>query len=145
MLEVIITGIALALLASLCWAVSAVFVRLSLNDLRSSTTTIISLISGIVATMTLSLILFWDPVFDLSIQTFKWLILAGILTVPFGRFLNFSSGQRLGISRALPIIGIAPLFAASFAVLFLGEHVTIPLLAGTISIISGVALIVSSK
>ena len=54
--------------------------------------------------------------------------------------------QRIGVSRALPIIGAAPLFATLFAVLFTGEQLTLPLLARHHpSIIGGVALIVSSQ
>ena len=138
-------GILLALTASMCWAAGAVLARLSLLHLRSSTGTVISLIAGVAVVMSLVLIFFRDYVGDLSGTIFLWFALAGVLQSLLGRFLNYSSVQRIGVSRALPIIGAAPLFATLFAVLFTGEQLTLPLLAGTTAIIGGVALIVSSQ
>ena len=138
-------GILLALTASVCWAAGAVLARLSLLQLRSSTGTIVSLIAGVAVVMSLVLLFYRDYVADLSGTIFLWFVVAGVFQTLLGRFLNYSSVQRIGVSRALPIIGAAPLFATLFAVLFTGEQMTLPLLAGTTAIIGGVALIVSSQ
>ena len=138
-------GILFALTASMFWAAGAILARLSLLHLRSSTGTIISLIAGVAVVMSLVLVLYRDYVADLSGSIFLWFVLGGVLQSLLGRFLNYSSVQRIGVSRALPIIGAAPLFATLFAVLFTGEQLTLPLLAGTTAIIGGVALIVSSQ
>ena len=138
-------GILFALTASVCWAAGAILARLSLLQLRSSTGTIISLIAGVAVVMTLVMVFYRDYVADLSGSIFLWFVLGGVLQSLLGRFLNYSAVQRIGVSRALPIIGAAPLFATLFAVLFTGENLTLPLLAGTTAIIGGVALIVSSQ
>ena len=138
-------GILLALTAAVAWAAGAIFARLSLMHLRSSTGTIISLIVGVAVVMSLAMIFLRDYVWELSGTIFLWFVVAGVLQTLLGRFLNYSSVQRIGVSRALPIIGAAPLFATLFAVVFTGEQMTLPLLAGTIAIIGGVALIVSSQ
>lgn len=138
-------GILFALTASVCWAAGAILARLSLLQLRSSTGTIISLVAGVAVVMSLVLLFYRDYVGDLSGTIFLWFVVAGVFQTLLGRFLNYSSVQRIGVSRALPIIGAAPLFATVFAVLFTGEQMTLPLLAGTTAIIGGVALIVSSQ
>ncbi len=138
-------GILFALTAAVAWAAGAIFARLSLLHLRSSTGTVVSLIVGVAVVMSLVLIFYRDYVGALSGTIFLWFALSGLLQSLLGRFLNYSSVQRIGVSRALPIIGAAPLFATLFAVLFTGEQLTLPLLAGTTAIIGGVALIVSSQ
>ena len=138
-------GILFALTAAMAWAAGAIFARLSLLHLRSSTGTIVSLIVGVAVVMSLVLLFYRDYVGALSGAIFLWFALSGLLQSLLGRFLNYSSVQRIGVSRALPIIGAAPLFATLFAVLFTGEQLTLPLLAGTTAIIGGVALIVSSQ
>ena len=138
-------GILFALLAAFSWAVAAIFVRLGLQQMRSTTGTVISLVIGLVLIMTLAMAIHWDVIIGLSAGIFFWFLLSGFLNFPLGRFLNYASVQRLGVNRAIPIIGISPLFASAYAVLLLGEEITAPLILGTLTIIGGVALIVSAR
>ena len=59
--------------------------------------------------------------------------------------MNYSAVQRIGVGRAMPIMGIAPLFATLYAILLLGEVVTVPLVLGTVAITGGISLIVSAR
>ena len=51
----------------------------------------------------------------------------------------------VGASRASIIIGTSPLFSAGLAVWLLGEKLSAPILAGTVLIIVGVGVILSSR
>ena len=138
-------GILLAFCAAVSWATGAILVRIGLQHLRSTTGTVISLISGLIMVMTLAVIFHWESITRLPSEMFLWFFLSGLLTFPLGRFLNYSAVQRIGVGRAMPIMGIAPLFATLYAIVLLGEVVTVPLILGTIAITGGITMIVSSR
>lgn len=138
-------GVALGLTAAFLFGISSVIVRIGLQELRSSTGTMISLFSGLCLVMTLALIFDWEAITQLSGKSYLWFMLSGLLNFPMGRFMNFSSVQRIGVSRATPVVNSAPLFAAAFAILILGEQMTLFLFLGTVSVMAGIALIVSQK
>jgi drug/metabolite transporter (DMT)-like permease len=138
-------GATLGLVAAFLFGISSVIVRIGLQELRSSTGTMVSLVSGLCLVMTLALIFHWDAVTELSGESYLWFMLSGLLNFPMGRFMNFSSVQRIGVSRATPVVNSAPLFAAAFAILILGEEMTFPLFLGTVSVMAGIALIVSQR
>ena len=138
-------GVAFGLSAAFLFGISSVIVRIGLQELRSTTGTMVSLLSGLCLVMTLALTLHWNAVAHLSWHSFLWFFLSGLLNFPMGRFMNFSSVQRIGVSRATPVVNAAPLFAAALAILFLGEQMTPILFLGTLSVIAGIALIVSQR
>ena len=138
-------GVFLGLTAAFLFGISSVIVRIGLQELRSSTGTMISLFSGLCLIMTLALIFHWDTVTQLTGQSYLWFMLSGLLNFKMGRFMNFSSDQRIGVSRATPVVNSAPLFAAAFAIVILGEEMTAPLRLGTLCVMAGIALIVSQR
>ena len=138
-------GILLALSAAVGFGSAAVFTRLGMQYMRSTTATLASLIVGTAVTVALALILHWREVFDLRGIAFAWLILAGLLNFPLGRLLNFVGISLAGVSRTSPIIGASPLLAMVLAVIILGEPINLPIVLGTVSIISGLALILSQQ
>jgi DME family drug/metabolite transporter len=68
-------------------------------------------------------------------------VLAGIIGTVAGRFLRFMAIQRLGASIASPLNNLNPLVSTGLAILLLGEHVTVPILAGTVVIVAGATLL----
>lgn len=72
-------------------------------------------------------------------------IVAGLLGPGVGRTLNIISLKKVGVSRTAPIVGIAPLFAAFFAVLFLGETFSIITLISIVLIFIGVYVLAQQK
>lgn len=140
-----ILGAALALTAALGFASSAVFARLGLQHMRPTTGVFISLLVGIAITMALALALHWDDILALSAIAFAWFLLYGVLNFTAARLLNFMSVNKIGVSRAAPIIGGAPLFTAAIAVSIGTESVNLYILAGTIIIVAGIALIVGKQ
>lgn len=138
-------GICLALLASVCWGVSAILVRLGVESLRPSTGTWISLIPGVVVSMLLALILNLNDIRILVAGVILWFALSGLLNFALGRLLNTVSINLVGVSKAAPLFGTAPLFATILSVAFLGEKITPWLILGTLCVVAGISLITSEQ
>ena len=138
-------GVALALSAAFMWGIAGVLVRVALTELRPTTGTVISLVSGAAMTMALAAALHWDAITGLSVGLILAFAAYGALNFPLGRFFNYSSIRLLGVSRATPIFSAAPLVSMVLAVAFLGESLTIPLVVGVLAIMAGIGLIVSDQ
>lgn len=65
-------------------------------------------------------------------------IIAGLLGPGLGRTLNIISLKKIGVARTAPIVGIAPLFAAVLAIVFLGERLSIFTVASIVLIFIGI-------
>jgi len=65
----------------------------------------------------------------------------GVVSTVFARLFMFIAFGRVGTSVAMSVVGSQPLFSALFAVTFLHERLTIPLLAGTVFIVLGIAIL----
>ena len=138
-------GVVLGLSAALGFGASSVFARLGLQHMRSSTVTLLSLVVGTTITMSIAFALHSGEIFALSGFAFLWFLLSGAITFPLGRYLNYTSMSLVGVSRATPIVGASPMFAIIMAVTITGETVNLPILLGTVSIIGGLALILSQR
>jgi uncharacterized membrane protein len=68
---------------------------------------------------------------------------AGIIGTVSGRVLRFMAIEKVGASIAAALNNLHPLFAAALAIAVLGEQVTLPILAGTLVIVLGTALLSS--
>ena len=138
-------GVILGLSAAAGFGASAVFARLGLQYMRSTTGTLASLIIGTTITMALAFALHWEVIFALSGVAFLWFLLSGTINFPIGRLLNFTSVRLVGVSRSTPIVGSSPLFATVLAITIGGETINISILVGTISIIGGLTLILTQR
>ena len=140
------SGIIIRLIASIGFGTSSVFAKISMLKMKSGTTTLISLVTSTVVTLFASII-FTDPIEYTKLNIEIWLLLfwIAILTYFFGRLLNYTSVQYIGVSKATPIIGTTPLFASITAIIFMDEKITIPILIGTILIVLGIILITREK
>ena len=138
-------GVLLAGVAAVCWGASTVFSRLGLEHMRPTTATLISLVVGFLFLVPLVLVFHRDEVWALPAVAFLWFLVGGLLNFPVGRLLNFVAVQRAGVARSTPIISIAPLIAITLAVLVAGEQVTPLLLAGAVTTVVGILLIVSQR
>ena len=138
-------GVALALSAAVGFGTAAVFARLGLQHMRSTTGTLVSVIVGTVIVMTLALIIHWDAVIALAGVAFLWFLLSGSINFPVGRLLNFTSVRLAGVSKSAPIVGSSPLFATALAITVGGESINAPILVGTFAIIGGMTLILTQR
>ena len=138
-------GVVLGLSAALGFGATAVFARLGMQHIRPTSGTLVSLVVGTTITMALAFTFHWDEIFVLSGIAFLWFLLSGAINFPMGRLLNFTGVSLAGVSRASPVVGTSPLFATILAITIGGESVTLLVLLGTISIIGGLALILSQR
>jgi len=81
----------------------------------------------------------------LFVPTGMLFLLAGLLGPGIGRTLNITSIERIGVSRSIPLVGIAPFFATIFAILFLGEAYSFYIFAGMALITFGIFVLTRRK
>ena len=132
-------GILGALTAALGWGTDSVLAREGLRKVPPALGTFISLCASLIVCLIALAISGpgrypWHGVL--------WFMMVGVCNFLVGRQCNFRSTQRLGAARASSLIATSPLFSVVLAVLFTGEQLTLPLLAGVILTVSGVVLIV---
>ena len=138
-------GAAMALTAAMGFGAAAVFARIGLQYMRPTTGAFVSLLIGIAITLTLALVFHFDDILALSGIAFVWFLITGTLNFPLGRLLNFTSVNKIGVSRSAPIIGAAPLFSGILGVTLGGESMNLFIFTGTLVIIGGIAMIVGQK
>ena len=138
-------GIILSLSAALGFGAGAVFARLGMQHMRSTTGTMVSLATSTAVTLAIALALHSGEIPNISGVSYLWLLLAGVLTFPVGRLFNYTGVRLAGVSRASAVVGAAPLFSTALAVTVGGESINAPILLGTLSVIGGLALILSRQ
>ena len=138
-------GILLAFLAACGWGSAAVLARLGLQHMRSTTGTLISLVTGFAFTTILALIFHLGDIVSLAAMAFMWFFLVGIINFPMGRFFKFTGVQLAGVTRAAPISGTFPLFATILAITIGGEPLRLPIIIGTVAVVTGLGLILSES
>ena len=138
-------GVVLGLSAALGFGGSAVFARLGLQYMRSTTGTLASLLVGTVIMLTLAFALHSKEILALGGVVLLWLLVSAIINFPLGRLLNYTGVRLVGVSRASPVVGASPLFALALAITIGGESINLPTLLGTFSIIGGLLLVLSQR
>lgn len=138
-------GIVLAITAGACWGIGATFARLGLQGIRASTGALISMLSSIMLVCSLALIIDYDAVLSLTPKALLWFGLIGVVTYVLGRQFNYSAILHIGVGKATPIFASAPLFAIIIAIIFTGESINLPIIIGTLSIVVGLCLVITSK
>jgi len=132
-------------MAAFAWGASSIFVRLGLQHMRSTTGTVVSLVSGVALVGLVTFALNGFEMFSLPASVYAWIILLGLLNYPLGRLLNFKSVQLAGVSRTAPILAGAPLVAATLGVTMGNEKITFLIALGIAAIVAGVVLVVSER
>ena len=138
-------GILLAITAAFCWGTGVIFVRLGLQGIKTSTGTPISMVSSVILVGLLALLINFDDIVSLSLTTLLWFGLIGVINYVIGRQCNYSAIQYIGVTRATPLFASAPVFALVLAVVFLGESINLPTITGTLSIVVGLYLVMTSQ
>ena len=114
-------GVGLALVAALGFGGAAVFARMGMRRIRPTTATIASLVTSAAVTMAIALSLDASGIGALGAAAFGFLLLNAALSYLVGRLFNFT-GVRL-----------------------VGARLTAPILGGTVLVIIGVGVILSSR
>jgi uncharacterized membrane protein len=127
----------LSLLTAVCYGFSAVLARKGMKGSNPLTGTILG---ALVQVVLLSLFILIYPPEAFNWPAFAYFTASGLLASTFGRFLNYESIDRLGVSVSATIIGSSPLFSTLFAIMFIGEGVLLSTLIGTVLVVSGIAI-----
>jgi len=69
--------------------------------------------------------------------------LAGLIGTVGGRIFRFKGIELVGAAIAAAVVNLSPLVSSALAIVVLGEHVTLPILVGTLVIVAGTTLLSS--
>ena len=141
----IITGILFAVIAAIGWGASAVLSRIALEKTDPRLATIVSLFFSSIIMFSISLSTQFNEFEKLIVSDFLWFFSAGLTSFDAGRLLNYVGIKNIGVSKASPLFGTSPLFAALLAIIILNENPTIMLGMGIVIVTFGIILITKSK
>lgn len=134
---------ALTLAGALCSAGATICIRLGLRDGDAYTGFWINLFIG---TLGLWGAVFWFAPGEVAdVKAIPFFVLAGLLGTFAGRLLRFLSIAKVGASVSAAINNLNPFISTALAILFLGEHITTAILAGTSVIVCGTILLSASR
>ena len=141
----IVLAILLGTVAAIAFGFVPFFARLGLVHLRTNTGVLTSMLAGLVVVGLFAVPLHIRDMFAISMLTLLWLAILGFVNYRLGRFFNYTSVQLIGVARATPLLATAPLWATLAAIIFLGETPNVATLLGVVTVVGGVALIVSER
>jgi drug/metabolite transporter (DMT)-like permease len=128
----------IALAAALSYATSGIAAK---RGLRYSTPITVTLVSVTIHAVSLwTALLLTGGIPDVSWWVLFLFALTGTLQ-PIIRLFTYAGIHYIGASRGTTLRGAHPLFSTTLAIIFLGEHATLPIIAGTILIVAGITLI----
>ena len=139
-------GLACCLLATVCWAIGPVFLRKSLDTFDNTE------INAVRSIGTVAVSAFACFIFNPSFLAWKYGIgaLAAVFIMMFlgnivGDLLFLVAIDNIGVGRTLSTANSYPVFVSLFSAYWLGETLSLKLLAGTGIIVAGLVLLNCSK
>ncbi|PZC45430.1 MAG: Permease of the drug/metabolite transporter (DMT) superfamily [Chloroflexi bacterium] len=134
-------GIALALIAALCFSTGTITVRFATQHLRPTSIVAVSSLWGSAVAFVVAFIFFRDEIWALTGVAFAWFTVVAFVNFLMARLLSYTSIYLAGVVRTTPVHGSQPLWGSMFAVVLLGEEITPMLIAGTLAVTLGVMLV----
>lgn len=136
------SGVTLALLAAMCWAVSMVMVAPGIEGLdtimvASVRTPLMALLLWVIVAIRRT----WPKLLALSRKEWVIIVVGGLIGWGLGGVLFLLTVTLAGPSRAAILTSTSPLFALPLGVLFLRERVNVWVLVGTVLTVAGVILV----
>lgn len=138
-------GIFFATLAALSWGTGAIFARRGMEHVGSGSGTLVSLIAGLGVTTIVALVFDPRPLVSVHPKDLAWLALFGVIQFPLGRLLNYTAIRLAGAAPATAILGSSPLISATWAIIFLGERLTLPIAVGITTVVAGLGLLLTER
>jgi drug/metabolite transporter (DMT)-like permease len=135
-------GLAMALGAAMCWAVSTVLVRPALLEVDTVTAATLRVCAG---ALTIWVIAAWGgrrlARAQLTRARLGLILVSGTLSAG-SMILYLLSIQEAGAARAAVLGASSPLYAVPLAALLLGEHINVRILVGMLLAVSGVVVLI---
>lgn len=135
-------GIVLALLATVAYASTKVLVRKGLEKSNFFSATLVVTVTGIIILWPLALL--FTNLRTVNLEGVLFFVMAGLLAPGIARLLYFKGMQVVGVSVNTSISVAYPLYSSIFAVLLLGENLTLENWVGIVCILAGAVSIQSS-
>ena len=135
-------GVLMGLSAAFSFAWSGIFTRLGTQRIGSRSGAAISMLPAAPLAMIPALIFDLNGFVGISVVGFLWIALVALLNYPIGRILNIASVSRIGAARGNTLFSSAPIWGAILAIIFLGERPNPAIIAGTVLVVLGIALVV---
>jgi len=129
----------IAIFSAMGWAGDAVFVRLGTGKSNIFAAMLVSYTVSVTCVWTY--LLATTPLDFLRSPAMLYFLISGCLQPLFARALYYEGFTRIGVSRAGPLRGAEPFFAAAIAVSFLHEHPTLSVYLGTVLIVASIWVI----
>jgi transporter family protein len=129
----------LALSSALCASLAAIFIQRGLQGAGVWAGAWINVVVGAVAAWTAALLLV--PVEEYSWAAVPYFALSGLIGTTGGRLFRVLAIQKVGAPAAAAVNNLTPLIASVLAIVLLGEHVTLPIVGGTLVIVAGTILL----
>lgn len=129
----------IAIFSAMGWAGDSVLVRLGTRRSNIFAAMVVSFLVS--ASCVWIYLLSFSSLDFLQSPAMIYFMISGCLQPLFARALYYEGLTRMGVSRAGPLRGAEPLFAASIAVIFLHERPSLSVYAGTVFIVASVWVI----
>jgi drug/metabolite transporter, DME family len=129
----------LALTSAFCSAVATLLIQHGLLRSNFYAAFWINVAVGVVGLW--SLVLLAVPHAEYDWSAVLYFVFSGVVGTTAGRLFRVIAIDKVGAPVAASILNFTPLFATAFAIVLLGERVTLPILAGTLVIIAGTILL----
>ncbi len=128
-----------ALGAAVSWTVSALFYRKALEGAKPVSANIIRLAAtGAILLVFLVAIGRLEALTSIDFELFVLAAVSGIIGLGVGDTLYLVSLKAIGVSRAVPLACVYPLFSLLWAILIFGEQVTANVALGAVVIVLGI-------
>ena len=138
-------AVAFAFLAACGFASGNVLIRVGTEKVPAPTATLLTVFSGIILIVGLTLVLRLDEISSLSIEALGWILVLGILGYPMARLFFITAISMVGAARAVPMAGLQPVVAFTLGVILLGERPDLLVIVGTPVIVVGLLLVVMPR
>ncbi|MGH8546543.1 MAG: DMT family transporter [Gammaproteobacteria bacterium] len=128
-----------ALATAFLFALHNVFIKKALRYSNPATGVISSLVINVIFLWGVSIL--FVPLSSLTSASILIFVLVGLFQPGLTRLLTYKGINTLGIAITDPIRATTPLFSAMMAIIFLGEQMTLAIVAATLMIIAGITLL----
>jgi len=135
-----------ALGAAICWTISAVLYKKALSKANPISANIVRCLgTSIILVAFLAAIGKFEVLINLPTYAVVLACVSGIIGLGFGDTLYLVSLKLIGVARAVPVTCTYPLFNILWAVIFVGEPITLPVVIGAVTIVLGIWLLGQEK
>ena len=129
----------MALSSAMCAALATMLIQRGLRQSNFYAGAWINVAVGAIAAWSATLLLVpWQAY---TWRAVPYFVFSGVVGTAGGRLFRVLAIQKVGAPVAASINNLAPLVATGLAILMLGEHVTPPILGGTLVIVAGTILL----